>query len=651
MKRLIRLSFLASVFTQFCFVANLRAQEKAQCDLVRELGAAQRYDCEMNNKNFHVLKLKGTYAQSLSQHALLMPNEIVAGPVHEVIDELNAGMSQGSFAARSLKSAIFQCYLGRIRESVSREFLEAGDQFARVLSQRLGTRSKYTETDFRNAIYGIEMSIAFEGLFRRLEQDKIGVIAELGATCGIQLSLDAVSEILGSLGDLGKMKMGCLGFTSPSNLNREGSLMHARNFDANLVASWNKHPTLFLIEEPGYYRYAAVASAGVIYPGGISGMNEHGISTSIHEMSTTKYRTYHYGRNAALAPFIQQRILRETSSIDEAIKLVERTKHFGGWTILVSDSKTNETASIEISGDRVQVARRKLQLPMGQANHFVGSKMGDQFFTYSFGKKLESQSRLSVIERSLRDAEASVDLAWMIDHLSGHQDAFEGLRAFGRTAVKAYNVMSTIAMPERREFWFTIGDQLPAAHGHFVGVQIDFERMEFNLVGALRTQQFSSIPNWEQSLSRYVDSRLRYEAKDYIGSLEKLDEAISLAELDGIDESTYKYIRARLLLEMNRPKEALSEFNRLWAKQSELHRHKVALIALFSAAAIRGLPPNPQQALRPVINDRAEFAINTLRSIKQNDAHFDLDVKLSLANNLKRGRSVNLPKIDFVTVE
>jgi hypothetical protein len=626
----------------------LHAQD---CKLKKSWGEASRYDCELGAKSFHVLKLKGNYTKTVEQQARLLAPEILKGPIHEVIAEMRTHFTEGSFAARNLKRTIFDCYSSRIQASVSREFLNASDVFAKSMKQSLGQQSPYSEEEYRNAVFAIEMSIALEGLFRRFEEDRIGVLGELTATCGVTLSLDLVDEIFSGLSRLGKMKMGCLGFVNTASENRNRELMHARNFDANLVETWNQHPTLFLIEEPGFHRYAAVATAGVIYPGGISGMNEHGISVSLHELSTTKYRTFHGGRRAEVMPFLLQRILRESASLDQAIHLAKNTKHFGAWTILVSDQKTDEVASIETSGDRTQVARRTRGQSMGQANHFVGSQMGQQAFSYSYGKRLESQSRLSVIEGSLLRDAGLIDLQWMINQLSSHQDAFEGLRAFGRTAVKAYNVMSTIAIPARNEFWFTIGDRLPAAHGQFVGASIDFSKMGFDFVGTHSNQNFNHIPRWQESLTLYVQARLAYERGSKKVSLSLLDHALQLAAQDGIQETTYRYIRGRLLLELGHFAQALQEFNGLWSERQQLHRHKLARVALFSAIAIRSLPLASQKPFMPTWRERLQFAEATFSSLQKEDPHFALDRSLQQVRQIKRFKSIELEPIDFVTVE
>ena len=615
------------------------------------MGPNTRYDCQVGEKKIHFLRLEGHNSQINYAHGRLLAKESVQGSLKEIHGSMEKDLKTGSLLSRELKKSIVECYSTRIQNSVSREFIDGTGSFYQGLQDALGSRNPFSRKDVLTSATAIELSIAAEGLMRRLEEDKIGTIAEMATVCGIRLSLNQIDDLLRELQFIGKMKLGCLGFVSPSGETRESSLVHGRNFDANLVESWNKAPTVFLIHEPGYYRYVAAASAGVIFPGGISGLNEMGISASLHEMSTTHYKTSHSGRSGEIAPFLQQRILREAANLDEAIALIKRTKHFGAWTILLADSKNDDVASIEISGDRVQVARRSQNSPMGQSNHFLGDQMWNQFFTYSFGKNLESLSRLRVVERALHEDRGGIDIDWAIDHLAGHEDAFEGLRAFGRTAVKAYNVMSTIMIPNRSQIWLSIGDRMPAAHSYFAGFQINFRSMSFEPLEERRTQQYSDIPNWEESLSVYVQARLAYEAGNKNESYRLLRQAQQLALEDHIDETTYRYVVARLLLEMGFPELALSHFDALWSQRDTLHGHKRALIGLYSARAALELPKEKMKQRKQKSREQLSYAKDIFTKMERSARHFDLRAKLSQISKIQNGSKTEMPAIDFVTVE
>jgi len=600
--------------------------------------------------DFSVLKLKGSYLETVDQRTRLLSKEIIERPMGEVIRSIREDLSKGSRLAQDFKKAIFDCYYKQMRASVSNEFLSAGQHFAKSLSSN-ALQIPYTKAELEKAVYAIELSIAAEGLMRKLDEDAVGTIAELTTSCGINISFELIHELLESLNPFSKLKLGCLGFVSPTSTSREGVLMHARNLDANLVSTWNREPVLFLVEEPGFLKYAAVASAGVIYPGGISGMNEAGISVSLHEFSATPYRTYFSGRKAELAPFLQQRILREARTLDEAIAIAKRTKIFGAWTILVSDAKSQEVASIEISGDRIQVARKRANQPMGQSNHFLGSQMQNQYYPYSFGKLFESRSRLHVVENEMRDSSGEIDLDWMMDHLAGHTDELEGFRAFKRTAVKAYNVLSTIAIPQWHQIWMSVGDRFPAAHSYFAGFEIDFDRMEFLTIDHRRTKAYEAIPNWEDSLQSYVDSRLTYESVNLRESYRLSLETLEKAHRDDIEESTYRYILGRLALEMNKPHLALFHFERQMASRQVLAPYKQALVHLYSAAAIQNMSDSDRSLRRGQLKHALQSAETLLSVLDRMYDHFDLSAKRKLLVRIKNAQAFKLPPVDFVTVE
>ena len=123
---------------------------------------------------------------------------------------------------------------------------------------------------------------------------------------------------------------------------------HARNLDADLY-NWNVATTLFLIDEtdnhPGWHRYVAFGTAGLIYPGGISGLNDAGIAVSLHQLSTTHYRT-HVGTGVAdIAPIIQQRVLREAGTLEQAVEIIRSVQPFSAWVIFCSDAAAGRASA------------------------------------------------------------------------------------------------------------------------------------------------------------------------------------------------------------------------------------------------------------------------------------------------------------------
>jgi len=645
-----------TLFLTLNFILPMSSALGASCEKVSSVHKSTRLDCrvptENGEKTFHVLKLKGKFSTISYDHAYLMAREAHDGLLKEISARFDKGLSQGSFLERRLKREILGCFQRRMERSVSKEFLNGVDAFYHGLERgaaRQGFEQTLSYDEIYRAPFGIDLSNLTDGLEQRISENGMSTYLDLLTSCGIDKTIYSFSSFLNlfTLGFGTGYKFGCLGMVAPDSATSTDGLVHARNLDADLVASWNKAPTLFLVEENGYYKYVAAASAGNMYPGGISGFNEKGISVSLHQMSTTKYSTRHSSRRGVIAPFLQQRILREAASIDEAIKIIKSARHFAAWTILIGDSNTNEVASVEYSGRRVQVARRTQGNVMAQSNHFLGSKMQNDFFYYSFNKKMETASRMKWATAELRKDSGDIDVQWMIEHLAGHTDAYEGFRSFGRTATKIYTVMSTIAVPLQNEFWITLGDRRPASHSQFLGFKIDFENMNVDLIDSKRTQAYEDIPNWEDSLAQFSSARLSYEKHNLFLSEKQVRRAIQMAKVDGIDELPYYYIHGRLLLEMERFGEALKVFDFLYQRRMQLHPYHRGLIAMYSVMAmdeLRGMSDMKR-------NQRLLFAQVIFNKLYNEHEHFDLEDKQVMVEMLQDGDAVEAPHIHFVTIE
>ena len=104
-------------------------------------------------------------------------------------------------------------------------------------------------------------------------------------------------------------------------------------------------------------------------------------------------------------------------------------------------------------------------------------------------------------------------------------------------------------------------------------------------------------------------------------------------------------------MESGQFRSALSDFDYLWDRRGELHPHKVALIAMYSTAAVRGMAKAPQDALMGRMQERIDYAKQVFGSLQKSTPHFDLEAKIEKIAALKRNKKVSFDKIDFVTVE
>jgi tetratricopeptide (TPR) repeat protein len=211
--------------------------------------------------------------------------------------------------------------------------------------------------------------------------------------------------------------------------------------------------------------------------------------------------------------------------------------------------------------------------------------------------------------------------------------------------------MSTVVRPQQRELWVTVGDKRPASHSHFVGFQIDWDRMEIKPIGVKRVDLYDEIPNWEKSLSYYAQARISYEKERYDSTLLMLSEGIRMARMDGKIEYPYYYMRARVLRSLGQYEAAYKDFEFLWTHHSKLHPYQQALVAMYSVENGDHLSGKLTGEQR---KSRLKHADNQLKYMDKLYDHFDLRNKFKVLGMLWGGLfapDVDLPKLDFVTVE
>lgn len=665
------------------------ADAGVQCKLIEALPTgSRRTDCTVTStgkalKTVHVLNLNGPFPYHAQDQGKLLANEAHEGVLTNVKAKFEAVLQGVPGAARSLVRRLAECLGNRVWDQSTPEFRNAMRGFYTGYTERLKGAKPFSFDDIKTGAVGIEQAIVAEGMMSRIHD---GDVPKDLAACGINAAGRTALAGLGKV--LRFFKFGCLGFAAPERRTAQvGSVLHARNFDTDMVESWVKHPTVFLVSGEGRYKYLSIAAAGMTYNGGISGMNEAGIAVSIHEMGTTKYKVDHDPNTAYIGPFLQQRILREAGSIDEAWDVVRKAGRFGSWTIFVSDAKTGEIASLEFTGQHQQLLRRSAgDAVVSQANHFIGSEMLDQFYEHSFNKTLESRSRFNVTKALLERDAGKIDVDWALDTLAFHWDEHEGFRSFGRTNVKAYTIASTVALAKKNQMWFTIGDAMPAAHGHYLGIEVDWKTMNYKWLGVKRVTTYDTKPGFKASLWQYVQAKeaLTDGKTDYYRALLLLEDAIRLARQDGIEDYPYQFMRARVLFKMwesgfswgkYKPLDFLERAYAAWTSnkgivvgltipRQVIHPYTKALTFLYwvqardalfwtKGASLTGIDWKAWKTVRErLVDSEAIQPLEGMRS-RLGYRHQGLDGVIDYAKKLRKrnGGDLSQPDLDFVTIE
>jgi len=369
-------------------------------------------------KPFYVLRQRGRFADIAYDHGRLLAREIEQGVFPEILSAIARGTDLGSPLKSGVATALFRGLSNRIVESVSSEFREAVGAIADGYRDALPDAA-FSRQQVFDALVAIELDNLADGISRRLAMPSLPtraaavadaldlcapdhpdpeVRALLAGPAGAPGAQDALAAATASLVHPDhRTGFACTGFSLPGAQTADGLHLHARNLDADLY-NWNIGSALFLIDEteghPGWHRYAAFGTVGLIYPGGISGLNDAGIAVSLHQLSTTRYRIRFGPGRVDIAPFVQQRILREAGSLEEAVEIVRGSELFSAWVIFCSDAATGRARYIEFNGEALRLGP-VIEGPIAQTNHFRHSDLvehlfddRDAHFTPSFGKWL-----------------------------------------------------------------------------------------------------------------------------------------------------------------------------------------------------------------------------------------------------------------------
>lgn len=654
------------------------SQDKVRCVTISEVGQNRRVDCTYDtpngSKKIHVLTLSGTFAENAYHHGKFLAREIHEGSLVEALQNIENLKKKMSPLAKQAFEGLYGCFESKMMRSASDEFKEGVRSLHRGYAEVMGQQA-VTEEELLRATFSIEMGNFLGGVIHRMQENlvkKVGTIAKIVVECGVPIAAHVVGELDEIAIEKGMLreKFACTGLVTTRDWTADGEHIHARNLEqSSMINSWNRHPTIFLMDEKNdvvkgedvkinrpFQKYVGFGTAGLIFPGGISGFNEKGIAVSLHQFGTTFVDAEHRRGRAAMMPYLQQRILREATSLDEAIALIQQTKVYSGWTIFVSDAARKEVASIEITPKSAVVARRGTGY-MVQTNLFLSKGKQREHFHNRYNNLLENYSRQKVAEGVLHQSHRKIDLARTVNLLSSHQDYFErGDRAFGRSVARVSNIMTSIVIPRPEsaggEAWMTIADQLPPIHGYYAGFDVDFQRLTLSPKIAVKTGAYGNFENRERSFERYHQAYIAHTKGDDKKSKELLVEALRLSQKDGIDDPVFRYILGRLHLNEGNPELALPYFQSVAQFSENLHPLRRANLEMYEMRA-RDLIGGDQMLPNAERDRRYRFAVDTVEAIRKNrdekwipKIHGYVHAKKDLKKKLKMWKAIHERKTD-----
>ncbi len=578
----------ASVITTSSEFLSL-PKDAIKCREIARYGKNVREDCTYQTargaRTIHKLTLTGTFAENAYAHGRLLSLEIEQGSLNEALHNIEAFEKTLKPLPLRAVTGLYQCYESRMIRAASDEFNEGVRQLhAGYIAgvQAVGRSPKFPEaSSLVRATYSIEMGNLLGGIIHRFSGNfgsKTGAFLNLAHECGLKVASQVMTQLDEIMIEKGliKDKFACTGVVGTPSWTKDGRLVHGRNLEQTaMINTWNNHPVVFLVDEKkdptdktaatrAYHRYVAFGTAGLIFPGGISGMNDQGITVSLHQFSTTAVDGSQPKKSAAMMPFLEQRILREASSIEEAQKIIESSRVFSGWTIFVGDARNNQVASFEITPKRITrtdqngaVRARWNTGYMAQVNMYLNPRKQSEHFHGRYNNLLENTSRFTIATRKLRELYGKLDLAYTMNILADHEDLYEkGERTFGRSVARVSNIMSSIVIADpksgKNEAYMTIADSYPAVQGFYAGFDVDFSNMKLTSKGAFKNGNYIGREDRENAFHEYHLAYKAYSSHTEEGlqkALVRLDAFEASNHAARVtDDPVFDYIKGRFAL-------------------------------------------------------------------------------------------------------
>ena len=252
-----------------------------------------------NVAGLHVLRVKGSFYEMGKQHGEMLRDHIPNGPLPYYKTYIERIMGP---------NVLGKLLWPLLNRTIGAQVAKAIPDFVEETLKGLAAGSGVSE---REILAGATMPDSLMWLAARV--------------LGWQSSGPALHHRLAS-------GLGCTSAVAWGDATKDGRLLHARNLDYHGVDCWPKTAAVIFHTPDEGQRYVSVAAAGVPM-GGITAMNESGITVTVHQhMFTDKTRL-----GGTPIGFVGDLVMRYADSIDAAQEILSSYTPIGCWTYLVTD--------------------------------------------------------------------------------------------------------------------------------------------------------------------------------------------------------------------------------------------------------------------------------------------------------------------------
>ncbi len=511
----------------------------------------------------HVLSVAGSFTEMGEQHGALLKHAVAAGPIP---------------------------YYRRMVERLLGKPLGAASPFVATALQRLvGKRVEHAMPAF-----ALETA---RGVARGAGLDE----AEFLRGCTMPDSIVWLSSQLQKLRDPGpavahrlNLGLGCTSAVAWGASTRDGKLYHARNFDYFGVDNWPEHAAVIFHTPAQGQRYVSVSAAGVAL-GGVTAMNEAGLSLTVHQhMFTDRARL-----GGVPIGVVGDVVMREARTLAEAEAILRRERSIGCWTYIVTSAKERGVLCFEENPDRkVAIRTAEQDSSFAYANIYVDPELGATEVASYGSYWRHNEGRYRRAHELLAERRGDLDARGMARILADRGDPRCRIRD---SIAMVMTVGSVVFRPEDGALWLGVG-QAPTSRATFLPFSLSKmghapELGSFQIEDDASADDELAFQHFRKAYVAYVDHG------EVRGALAEMESASRLAP----QQALYHSIAGLLAVEQLAPQRAAQ----LLARAIELGHPDEERVASFylwraRAADLEGRRTDAERDYRACLARRAD---------------------------------------------
>lgn len=369
---------------------------------------------------------------------------------------------------------------------------------------------------------------------------------------------------------------GCTSAAVWGDASSDGSFLYGRNLDFFDDHSMDTNPAIMLCKPDKGMKYASFGFLGVP-GGGVTGINEAGITVALHIMLSKDVTSY-----STPIMNIANEIIRNAENVSDAVRIAGSHRFSSGWGLAVTDAKHREAVVLEASSKHI-VQRNGSSTFMVNTNHYNTDALRQREYDYSVSTTASTIGRYKRAEEIIREKYGKFTVDDMIlllgDHLE-YQTRKE--RALGSTITAVHNVSAVVMKPEEMKVWMSQGDA-PSNNSDFIGIDLKAWMEGTPVITDVKpphpyskTQQFAAFKeHYEKAYQKY------FYHNNIPAALAELEQ---LTEKDR-EEPIYFMLKGQLYLKTGKYRDALEAFDTALAVSTAMPDlpHRIAVNLLWKA--------------------------------------------------------------------